>query len=87
MAREDRRVVELVAWWGADQRVVGSGYVVAPGLVLTATHVAAPTGRRVERVQGRPLGTSYFVDVGPVWRSSQSDMALLAMVAGTELPP
>ncbi len=83
MIREDPRVVELITWYGDDRRVVGSGYLVAPRLVLTATHVTAPKGGSVERRQARPLGATQFVDAELAWSSRAGwDASLLTIPSG-----
>ncbi|MBG0568543.1 trypsin-like peptidase domain-containing protein [Actinoplanes aureus] len=51
----------------------GSGYVLAPGLVLTAAHVLADG----HDISVRPLGTAAWVDAEVVWRGSGDVDAVL----------
>ncbi|WP_393054481.1 trypsin-like peptidase domain-containing protein [Streptomyces sp. LN549] len=69
----ERRTVEVLSTEDGEESY-GTGYIIAPGLVLTAQHVAQPTPRHV-RV--RDLLPAEFVPARVVWCDPRLDAALL----------
>lgn len=59
--------------------VIGSGYVVAPGLVLTTSHLAGP--HRVRTPEGA------WTEAEPVWRGTEPFAALLLRVLTHDVEP
>lgn len=69
----ERRTVEVLST-GEGEESYGTGYLIAPGLVLTAQHVAQPTPRHV---QVRDLLHAEFVPARVVWCDPRLDAALV----------
>ncbi|MFD4144534.1 hypothetical protein [Streptomyces sp. NPDC058572] len=67
-----QRTVEIV---NRDTDSYGTGCLIAPGLVLTAHHVAKPGGGSV--VQVRDLASATFTDAVAVWECTELDAVLL----------
>ncbi|MFJ7629793.1 hypothetical protein ACIQZN_25180 [Streptomyces sp. NPDC097595] len=59
---------------GSGEKSYGTGYLIAPGLVLTALHVAQPEPRQV---QARDLVHTEFTEARVVWSDPRLDAALL----------
>lgn len=69
----ERRTVE-VQGTSSGEESYGTGYLIAPGLVLTALHVAQPTPRDVAV---RDLQNTKFTPAHVVWSDPRLDAALL----------
>ncbi|MEU9098824.1 hypothetical protein [Streptomyces sp. NPDC048361] len=69
----ERRTVE-VQGTASGEESYGTGYLIAPGLVLTALHVAQPTPRQVAV---RDLVHTEFTEAHVVWSDPRLDAALL----------
>ncbi|MEV7595640.1 hypothetical protein AB0O42_35805, partial [Streptomyces sp. NPDC089922] len=69
----ERRTIEVQSS-GSGEESYGTGYLLAPGLVLTALHVAQPTPRDVTV---RDLQNTEFTPARVVWRSTRLDAVLL----------
>ncbi|MCX4596968.1 serine protease [Streptomyces sp. NBC_01549] len=66
------RAVEVI---NQDKESYGTGCLLAPGLVLTALHVAKPGGGSVVKV--RDTASATFTEAVAVWQSSELDAVLL----------
>ncbi|HSA51094.1 MAG TPA: AAA family ATPase, partial [Yinghuangia sp.] len=84
----DRRVQVRVHVTGADNTGFGSGYLVAPRLVLTAAHVlkrmAAPGGGATVTVSQPDVGAGQFPAIVRWWRNDHVVDAALIEVAETD---
>lgn len=84
MTAEPERVVQLFVGEG-ERRRAGSGYLVAPGLVLTAAHVLG-AGGRCRAAGGLPPGALWKAeaDTATARCDDDADVALLALDGGPQ---
>jgi len=75
------RVIELFTPANGGGGTVGSGYLVADALVLTAAHVVGAVG---DGCKARPLGEPDWLAASVVWRGESCDAALLKVTAPSQ---